>query len=324
MKNKTLAIVGATGLVGQTFIKILQEEKNNKYNLKLFASEKSANKKIRFFEDMLEINTLDENSFDDVDYALFFTNEDISKVFIPIALKKNVVVIDNSSAFRMDENVKLVAFGANEESICLNDKLISNPNCCCIQSVKILSKLVKYKINKITYNTYQSVSGSGKQGIDDLLRCRKGLMPLFYDSDISFTCIPKIGEYKDNNFTSEEEKLMQETKKILKNNQIDVLATCVRVPIMFSHGISINVEFENDFQIKEIINDLSKDKDIVICDNIIPTSVLSCKNDKVYVGRIRKYNKQLLLYCVADNIRVGAATNAYKILEYYIKLRGDL
>ena len=254
---------------------------------------------------------------------MFFTSEDISKIFIPLAQKKNVVVIDNSSAFRMDENVKLIAYGVNEQTIDKNDTLISNPNCCCIQSVRVINKLINYGIKRIIYNTYQSVSGSGKQGIDDLLRCRKGLMPLFYDTDISFTCIPKIGDYLDNDFTTEEEKLMLETKKILNNYDIEALATCVRVPVMFSHGISIQLDLLNDFSLPDIIRKLKSDPNIVVCENIIPSGVLSCKNDKIYVGRIRKIGKTLMLYCVADNVRVGAATNALYILHHIASLRGN-
>lgn len=322
MDKIRIAIVGATGLVGQTMIKILQENKEEIFDINLFASNKSKDIQIRYNDKVLDVKPLNENSFDDVKYALFFTSEEISKIFIPIALKKNVVVIDNSSAFRMNEDVKLIAYGVNDNLISKNDNIVSNPNCCCIQAVKVLNCLRKYKIKNVYYNTYQSVSGSGRQGIDDLIRCRKGLMPLFYETDISFTCIPKIGGYKENGFTEEEDKLIKETKKIL-NEDIEVIATCVRVPVMFSHGVSIQVELESDFEINDIIAEFNKQKDIVVCDKIIPTSVLSCKNDKVYVGRIRKVNNKLLLYCVADNIRVGAATNSYKLLKRFVKIKED-
>ena len=317
-----LAIIGATGLVGQTLIQILKEKEDERFDIKLFASSKSENIRVNILNKEHQVMPLCENSFDDVDYALFFTNEDISKLFIPIANKKNVVIIDNSSAFRMDNNVKLIAYGANDNLLSNDDKLISNPNCCIIQAVQIIDCLKKFNINKIIYNTYQSVSGSGKKGIDDLIRCRKGLMPLFYETDISFTCIPKIGEYDIDNFTSEEIKLINETKKILNLN-VDVLATCVRVPVMFSHGVSVQVDFANDFDLQEVINEFKKKNYIVVCENIVPSSVLSCKNDKVYVGRIRKHNHSLLFYCVADNIRVGAATNAYLILNKLIDLRSE-
>ena len=320
MKMVKIAIVGATGIVGQTFIKILQEENNENIEIELFASNKSVEKEIIYNNKLLKVSQLNENSFDDVDYAMFFTSDDVSKIFIPIALKKNVVVIDNSSAFRMDKNPKLVIADANDNIININeDKLISNPNCCSIQCLKVISKIKEYSIKRIIYNTYQSVSGSGKQGIDDLIRCRKGLVPLFYETDISFTCIPKIGEYQSDGFTSEEEKLVNETKRFLNDENIDVLSTCVRVPVMFSHGVSVQIDFNEDFDLNIIKNKIFQDKDIVECEKILPTSVLSCRNDKIYVGRIRKHKNTLLFYCVADNIRVGAATNSYKILKKFIK-----
>lgn len=323
MKKINVAIVGATGIVGQTFLKILKEKHVDEMDIRLFASSKSDKLKIKFKNKYLLVHTLDESSFDDVDYALFFTESSISKQFIPIALKNNAVVIDNSSFYRMNDDVKLIAFGANENQIDKNDKIISNPNCCVIQCVIILNLLKEYGIKQIVYNTYQSVSGSGKKGIDDLLRCRKGLMPLFYETDISFTCIPKIGDFLEDKFSDEEIKMNQETKKILNNNDIEILSTCVRVPVMFSHGVSICVELEKQFTIDEIIEKLNKNPNIVVCDKIVPSSVLSCDTDKIYVGRIRKQNNHLLLYCVADNLRIGAATNAYNILNYLINLKGE-
>lgn len=317
MSKIKIAIVGATGLVGQTFLNVIKDD-INKYEIKLYASSKSNGKRIKINNKFYYIHPLDTNSFDDVDYACFFTEASISKDYIPIALKHNVKVIDNSSYYRMEEKVPLVVAGVNDDYIKQNDSLIANPNCCVIQCMILLSLLKKYKIKSISYNTYQSVSGSGKKGIDDLLRCRKGLVPLFYETDISFTCIPKIGEYNNNLFTDEENKMIEETRKILDEKSLDVVATCVRVPVMFSHGVSIDVELNEEFNIDQIKNDFSRQKNIVVCEKIIPTSILSCKNDKVYVGRIRKHNNRLLMYCVADNIRVGAATNAYNILKKLI------
>ena len=307
-----LAVVGATGLVGQTFLHILQENEED-YEIKLFASSKSKGKRIKFNNKKYVVHVLNEESFNDVEYACFFTNKDVSAKFIPIALSKGVKVIDNSSFFRMDKSVPLVVSGVNENLSLTND-LISNPNCCVIQSMVVINALKSLGIKEIFYNTYQSVSGSGKKGIDELTRCRKGLMPQFYESDISFTCIPKIGEIQDNLFTDEEQKLIDETKKILQAD-IVVAALCVRVPVMFSHGVSIMIKVAKDVEVKEIKKLLMRDKNIVLCEKISPTSVLSCKNDKVYVGRVRKVNDYVLLYCVADNIRVGAANNAYQILK---------
>lgn len=321
MKKEKLAIIGATGLVGRTFLHLIEEKKFDDLNIKVIASNHSKGKKMRVNGKIYTIMGLDEHSFDDVSYACFFSTNEVSKQYIPIALSNKVKVIDNSSAFRMDEKIKLIAYGANENLLNGEEQLIANPNCCIIQCIVLLSKLVKFNINKIIYNTYQSVSGSGKQGIDDLIRCRRGLMPLFYETDISFTCIPKIGEINENGISDEEIKLIQETKKILNMPELDVVATCVRVPVMFSHGVSVLVEFQNDFTIEEIKQIFLQYDNIVVCDNIVPTSILSCKNDKIYVGRIRKHNHQLLFYCVADNVRVGAATNAFEILQHILKLK---
>ena len=316
-----LAIVGASGLVGQTFLHILEENKED-FEIKLFASEKSNGKKILHNDKYYVVHKLSEDSFDDVDYALFFTSSDISMCYVPVALSKDVKVIDNSSCFRNYEKVKLVAYGANEACIKKEDQMISNPNCAVIQSIVPLSTLKEYGIKSIIYNTYQSVSGSGKQGIDDLLRCRKGDIPLFYETDISFTCIPKIGDIDTNGFSEEENKMISETKKILDNDSIDVVSTCVRVPVMFSHGVNVEVKLTKDFTIEEVKEKFMKNKHIVVCDKVIPSSILSCKTDKIYVGRIRKVNDRLLFYCVADNVRVGAATNAYNILKHMIRM-GD-
>lgn len=321
MKKINVAIIGATGLVGQTFLKIIQEINEEKFNFKLFASQKSINKKIKYYDKYLLVHELNEKSFDDVSYAIFFTDASLSKYYIPIAISKNVICIDNSSYFRLKKDVKLISYSVNESLIEKNDTLIANPNCCTIQCVTLLNLLKKYQIKNIIYNTYQSVSGSGKQGIDDLLRCRKGLMPIYYETDISFTCIPKIGEYNDNFNTDEEDKMIQETKKILNDYTIDILATCVRVPVMFSHGVSVIVKLNKDFTISEIKDIFNSQKNIVICENIVPSSILSCNNDKIYVGRIRKHNDYLLFYCVADNVRVGAATNALNILNHLIILK---
>ena len=319
MSKLKVAIIGATGLVGQTFLKVLAEN-NEDFDLKLFASSKSQGKRIKFQNRYYIVNKLDENAFNDIDYACFFATKEISKKYVPIALRKNIKVIDNSSYFRMDDNVKLIAYGVNEHTLTKDDRLIANPNCCTIQSVLSLNPLRKYRIEKIIYSTYQSVSGSGKKGIDDLLRCRKGNTPLVYEEDISFTCIPKIGNILENNFSDEEEKMICETKKIFNDYNIEILATCVRVPIMFSHGVSICLQVKERVIESKIIDDIKEQSQLVCCDSFVPTSTLSCKSDKVYIGRSRVVNNNIMLYCVADNIRVGAATNAYLILKHMIKI----
>lgn len=318
MEKIKIAIVGATGLVGQTFLKILEENNVDNIEVKLFASLKSQGSKIKFKDKYHIVHGLDETSFYDVDYACFFSSPCVSKIYVPIALKRKIKVIDNSSCFRMKKDVLLIAYGANDNLINKNENLICNPNCCVIQSIIPINLLKNFNIKRIIYNTYQSVSGSGKQGIDDLIRCRKGEIPTFYETDISFTCIPKIGDYQINNFTDEENKMIAETKKILNDDSIDVLATCIRVPVMFSHGVSVQIDFEKQIDLEAIKDIFKKQPNIVFCDKIPPTSVLSCKNDKIYLGRLRKENNSLLFYCVADNIRVGAATNTFYILKKLI------
>lgn len=321
MKKIRIAVIGATGLVGKTFLQILEKNNIENFEIKLYASAKSKNKKIKILNKYYLVQTLDINSFKEVDYACFFTPEQVSKIYVPIALKHNVKVIDNSSVFRLSKEAKLVAYGANQEIIGKEDKLICNPNCSTIQSIIPIFLIKEYGIKNIFYNTYQSVSGSGKKGIDDLLRCRKGLNPIFYEADISFTCIPKIGEIIEDGFTTEEKKMMLETQKILSKD-IFVSATCVRVPTMFSHGVTVSIELEKEFTLHEIIDKLKYYKNIVVLENSTPTSHYSCKNDKIYVGRLRKINNYLLFYCIADNIRVGASTNTYYILNHLIKLGG--
>ena len=300
-------------------VAIIGEHREDFY-LKLYASSKSNGQKIKVNKKTYIVHKLTSESLKDIDYALFFTDSSVSKLYIPIALKNKVKVIDNSSSFRLKENVKLIAYGANENLITKNDNLISNPNCAVIQSIVPINTVKQYGIKSISYNTYQSVSGSGKKGIDDLLRCRKGDIPLFYETDISFTCIPKIGEINNSMFSTEEEKMIDETKKILNDYSIEVLATCVRVPVMFSHGVSVCLTLNEEFTLKDIVDKFKSNENIVVCKDIIPTSILSCKSDKIYVGRIRKSNDKLLFYCTADNVRVGAATNAYNILKHLIKL----
>ena len=216
MAKTKLAIIGATGMVGQAFIHILSEKNDDAFEIKLFASKSSTNKRIKCLNKYYVVHELNNHSFDDVEYACFFTTSEISKIFIPIALSKNVKVIDNSSSYRYEKQIPLVVFGVNENTI-NNSQLVANPNCCVIQSIIALNALKEFGIEKIIYNTYQSVSGSGKQGIDDLLRCRKGMIPLLYETDISFTCIPKIGNINSDGFSEEENKMILEKFYAVKN-----------------------------------------------------------------------------------------------------------
>lgn len=325
MKKYNVALVGATGLVGSTFIKILQEKKFPVNNLKLLASARSAGKQIECFGKMWTVEELKESSFNDVDIALFSAGGSISQKFAPIAAKAGATVIDNSSAWRMDEDVPLVVPEVNFDSVG-NAKLIANPNCSTIQVILPLEALKqKYGLKKVNFATYQSVSGSGMNGINDLLATRKGEKNTFYPYPIVDTCIPQIDVFLENGYTKEEMKMVDETRKILNLPDLKVSATCIRVPVLSCHGVSIQVELEKDFKVEDVKELMKNFPGIVLVDDpsnaVYPVSTIATNTDNVYVGRIRRdlsTEKGLLLYTVADNIRKGAASNAIQIAEKLI------
>ena len=315
-----VAIVGATGLVGRTILKVLEEKNFSNIQYTLFSSSKSAGSKIDFLGNTYIVCELKENSFDSgFDYAIFSAGASTSIKFAPIAASKGCIVIDNSSAFRMDENVPLVVPEVNPEKIFENNGIIANPNCSTIQAMlplKILDD--KYRIKRIVYSTYQAVSGAGKKGLEDL---EKGENGTFYNN-----CVPHIDVFLEDGYTKEEHKMINETRKILNKPNLPITATCVRVPVRNCHSESINVEFENEFDIYEIKTLLQNGENIILADdienNIYPLARKADGNDEVFVGRIRrdlsvKYG--LNFWCVADNLRKGAASNAVQILEKLLK-----
>lgn len=323
-----IAIVGASGLVGGTFLKVLEERDLPIKNLYLFASARSAGKEVIFKGKTLVIEELTENSFDrEIDIALFSAGGDISKKFAPIASEKGVIVVDNSSAWRMDENVPLVVPEVNPEDIFKNNGIIANPNCSTIQSVvplKVIDEL--YGIKRVVYSTYQAVSGSGIKGIEDLQRGLKGEEPKTYPHPIVNNCLPHIDSFLENGYTKEEEKMINETRKILNKKNLPITATCVRVPVLNGHSISINVELEREANLEELKVKFRETKGIVLEDDVknnrYPLATEANGTDEVYVGRLRKdfsIEKGLNLWVVADNIRKGAATNAVQIAEILMK-----
>ena len=324
-KALNIAVVGATGRVGSTFIEVLQERKFPINNIYFFASAKSAGKKIEFAGKEYEVEELTENSFDrDLDLALFSAGGSTSKKFAPIAASKGIIVVDNSSQWRMDKNVPLIVPEVNFEDIKKYDsKIIANPNCSTIQSVMPLKVLDKrFKIKRIVYSTYQAVSGSGFKGIRDLEEGMKGNPPTNYPHPIFNNCLPHIDEFLDNGYTKEEEKMINETRKILDRDDLKITATTVRVPVMNSHSVSINIEFEKPFEMKDIYDELSKVENLVIVDDVknnkYPMAIDATGTDEVYVGRIRRdfsIENGINLWDVADNIRKGAASNAIQIAE---------
>lgn len=327
-KKYKLAIVGATGLVGRTALKVLEEKNLPNFEYKLFCSKRSSGSVLKFLGKDYITYELTESSFDEgFDFAIFSAGGDTSKKFAPIAASKGCVVIDNSSAFRMDDDVPLVVPEVNAECIKLNKGIIANPNCSTIQAVVALKPLDdKYKIKRIVYSTYQAVSGAGKNGLEDLVNHSSEKDLKKFPHPIYNNCLPHIDVFLDDGYTKEEHKMINETSKILGRNNIKITATTVRVPIENCHGESINIEFENDFDLEEVKYVLKYSKGIVLYDDpqndIYPLATVANGTDSVYVGRIRRDFSQantLNLWCVADNIRKGAASNAIQIMEELIK-----
>jgi aspartate-semialdehyde dehydrogenase len=326
-KSYKLAIVGATGLVGRTALKILEEKKLPNFEYKLFCSKKSAGTKLQFLGKEYTAYELTENSFDEgFDFAIFSAGGETSKKFSPIAVSKGCIVIDNSSAFRMDKNVPLVVPEVNPQDIAMHHGIIANPNCSTIQAVVALKPLDDaYKIKRIIYSTYQAVSGAGIKGLEDLKNQASGAKLKKFPHQIYNNCLPHIDIFEEDGYTKEEHKMINETRKILGRQDIAITATTVRVPVENCHGESINIEFEKDFDLNDVINILKNASGIIVQDdvsnNIYPLATVVNGHDEVYVGRIRKdfsNPNSLNLWVVADNIRKGAATNAIQIMEKLI------
>ncbi len=320
-----IAVVGATGLVGQTMLKVLSERKFPITELYVVASSKSVGKEIKFQDKTLKVISLEEAVLKDIDIALFSAGGSISKEWASKFADKGTFVVDNSSAWRMDKNKKLIVPNINDDKLTKNDKIIANPNCSTIQMVVPLYPLhKKYKIKRIVVSTYQSVSGSGAKAMQQLdnERNEKPVCAV-YPHRIDLNCFPHGGEFLDNGYTTEEEKLLNETRKIFDDYSINVSATVVRIPVLYSHSESVNIEFENDYDINELIDILKNTEGVVVYDkpeeNKYPTPQNVAGKDDVYIGRIRRDFSQansLNCWIVGDNIRKGAATNAVQIAEY--------
>ena len=323
MKNYKIAIVGATGLVGRTVLKVLEEKNIPNLDYVLFSSKKSAGTKLKFLNTDFIVRELTDSSFDEkFDFALFSAGAETSKHFAPIAASKGCIVIDNSSAFRMDDKVPLIVPEVNFEDAKNHHNIIANPNCSTIQAVVALKPLDdKFKIKRIVYSTYQAVSGAGKLGLQDL----EQHSTLKFQHPIYDNCLPQIDTFLVNHYTKEEMKMVNETRKILKHPTLPITATAVRVPVTNCHGESINVVFEKSFKLTDIFNTLKSAPGIVVQDdienNIYPISSNVNGHDEVFVGRIRKdfsIKNGLNLWIVADNLRKGAASNAIQIIEKMI------
>lgn len=328
-KKPNVAVVGATGVVGRTFLKVLAERDFPFENLYIMASAKSAGQTVEFKGKEYIVEELTEHSFDKpIDIALFSAGGSTSEKFAPIAAAHGVTVVDNSSAWRMDPKVPLVVPEVNPDDIKWNSGIIANPNCSTIQAVVPLKPLHdKYTIKRVIYSTYQAVSGSGVKGINDLREGLKGNdLCQAYPHPIAGNCLPHIDVFLENGYTKEEMKMINETHKILGDDTVKVTATTVRVPVFDSHSESINVEFEKPFEIEDIRKTLENFPGIVVVDdpknNVYPLARDAAGKDEVFVGRIRRdfsVENGINMWVVADNIRKGAATNAVQIAELLIK-----
>ena len=319
-----VAIVGATGNVGRKFLEILEERNFPVKELYLFASKRSAGKTLKFKGEDVLVEELCEGNIENkkIDFALFSAGGSVSLEFAPIFAKHGAVVIDNSSAWRMDKEVPLVVPEVNPEDVKWHKGIIANPNCSTIQAMVALKPLYdKYGIKRIVYSTYQAVSGAGIQGILDLQEGTTKKFPY----PILGNVIPHIDVFLDNGYTKEEIKMIEETKKILHDDNLRITATTVRVPVLNAHSESINVELNSEFELENVVVLFNNSKGIIVHDDVenlkYPTPLELSGKDEVFVGRIRRdfsLDNGLNLWVVADNIRKGAALNAIQIAEILI------
>ena len=322
-----VAVVGATGMVGKIMLQILEERNFPVTELIPVASERSVGNTIDFKGEKVAIVSIDDAVDAKCDIALFSAGGSISLEYAPKFAAQGTTVIDNSSAWRMDENIKLVVPEINASQLTAEDKIIANPNCSTIQLVMALKPLHdKYKIKRVIVSTYQSVTGTGKEAVEQLEGEIRNEKPnMVYPYQIFKNALPHCDVFGDNGYTKEEMKLTNETKKILSDDTIQLTATSVRVPVQGGHSESVNIEFENDFDLKEVRQLMHNTPGIVLKDNpdtqIYPMPLYSEGKDDVFVGRIRRDFSQensMNMWIVADNLRKGAATNTIQIAEYLI------
>lgn len=329
MSRRRIAIVGATGMVGRMFLKVLEERKIDA-DYTLFASKKSAGSVVECFGAPHTVEELKEDSFvgRGFSYALFSAGGSISETFAPLAAAAGAIVIDNSSCWRMDPEVPLVVPEVNPHALRSIPKgIVANPNCSTIQAVVPLKALDDaYGLERVIYSTYQAVSGAGQKGYQDLEDGLCGALPKKFPHPIAGNCIPHIDVFLDSGYTKEEQKMIDETRKILERPDLRVTATCVRVPVFHGHSESINVECKRPFELSDVFALLNKTEGVIVRDDpknsVYPMPIEAAGTDPVYVGRIRRdfsVENGLNFWCVADNIRKGAATNAVQILEHLLK-----
>ena len=335
MKKWNVAVVGATGAVGNEMIKILEERAFPVKQLKLLASERSTGKVLKYKGNSLTVQVLREDSFTGIHIGLFSAGGSVSEHFAPIAAKAGCVVIDNTSAFRMAPEIPLVVPEVNEEAIKMykNRGIIANPNCSTIQMVVALKPIHDLvRIKRIVVSTYQAVSGTGKRAIQELTDQTKAILSgqepkvQVYPHQIAFNCLPHIDVFLENGYTKEEMKMIKETKKILSDPSIGITATTVRVPVFYGHSESVNIETEKKITAQEVKQLLSRASGVTVIDDPdlqqYPLAVIAAGKDDTFVGRIREDESianGINMWVVADNLRKGAALNAVQIAEKLIK-----
>ncbi|MDL1971722.1 MAG: aspartate-semialdehyde dehydrogenase [Deltaproteobacteria bacterium] len=335
MKEVSVAVVGATGAVGNEMVKVLEERRFPVNELRLLASKRSVGKKISFNGNEVKVEELTEDSFKGVQISLFSAGASVSKRFAPIAAKSGCVVIDNSSAFRMEADIPLVVPEVNPHAIAQykNRGIIANPNCSTIQMVVALKPIHDVsKIKRVVVATYQAVSGTGKKAIEELSSQTQAIFNFkdivcnVYPHQIAFNCLPHIDVFLENGYTREEMKMYYETKKIMEDEDIEVTATCVRVPVFYGHSEAINIELEKKLTADEVRKILSNAPGVKVVDNPdnneYPLAIYAAGRDEVFVGRIREdVSKEncIEMWVVSDNIRKGAALNAVQIAEVLLE-----
>jgi len=322
-----IAVVGATGLVGTKMIQILEQRNFPVTELIPVASEKSIGKEVLFKGKKYAVVDIQTAIDMKPTIALFSAGGNTSLEWAPRFAAAGITVIDNSSAWRMDATKKLIVPEINAQVLTASDKIIANPNCSTIQMVMVLHPLhQKYKVKRIVVSTYQSVSGTGVKAVNQLMNERNGIKgEMAYAYPIDLNAIPQIDVFTDNGYTKEEMKMVNETRKIMGDDSIRVTATTVRIPVLGGHSESVNVEFENDYDLNEVITMLQNTPGVVVTDDIknlkYPMPIDAYDKDEVFVGRLRRDESQpntLNMFIVSDNLRKGAATNAVQIAEYLI------
>lgn len=328
MQKYCVAVVGATGLVGRKMLQVLEERNFPIGNLIPLASAASVGRVLHFSGNDVTVRELNKSSFEGVNLALFSAGGDISKIYAPIAAAAGAVVVDNSSAWRMDTTVPLVVPEVNPHALSAHSGIIANPNCSTIQMVVALQPLKRFSIKRLVVSTYQGVTGSGKKAVMQLEQELEGkpVADPAYPHPIANNCLPHIDRFFEDGYTREEHKMVYETRKIMETTDLPISATCVRIPVTGGHSESLNIEFNQPFELTDIIKSLQSAPGVVVTDkpmnNNYPMPLTAHEDDAVFVGRIRRDTSVangINMWVVSDNLRKGAATNTIQIAEHLIK-----